>query len=160
MMTGWAAAAAASRERSRYFGDMPIDSSVSQKRGVRRKGFPDDVVNALRKSKVLRIRAGDGAHRFIGIWFVMVDGRVFVRSWSLKAGGWYRTFLAEAHGAIQIGDREAPVRAVRTRSESLKLAVDRAYLEKYTSAGEIKYAKDLVEAKCRAATLELIPVYS
>ncbi len=88
----------------------------------------------------------------------MANGRVFVRSWSLRSGGWYRTFLAEPRGAVQIGDREIPIRAVRTRSESLKDAVDRAYLEKYSTAGAIKYAKDLVRAKSRAATLELIPV--
>ena len=41
---------------------------------------------------MLRIRAG-AEHRFIGIWAVVVDGRVFVRSWSLKPQGWYRTFL-------------------------------------------------------------------
>ena len=42
-----------------------------------------------------RIRAGNRMHRFIGIWVVVVDDRVFVRSWSLKPQGWYRTFLAE-----------------------------------------------------------------
>ena len=46
---------------------------------------------------------------------------------------------------------------MRTRSEQLKDAVDRAYLEKYKSPGEIKYARDLGRAKSRAATTELVP---
>src|SRR5258708_26361664 len=39
-----------------------------------------------------------------------------VRSWSVRAHGWYRTFLEEPRGAIQVGGREIPVRAVVTRS--------------------------------------------
>src|SRR4051795_4765161 len=93
--------------------------------------FPDDVLAIIRDGKILGLRAGTQPHRFIGIWAVVVEGRVFVRSWSLKPRSWYRTFLEEPHGAIQVADREIAVRAVRTRSERLKDAVDRAYLEKY-----------------------------
>lgn len=34
--------------------------------------FSEEVLAALEKSKALRIRAGTGTHRFIGIWFVVV----------------------------------------------------------------------------------------
>jgi hypothetical protein len=47
---------------------------------------------------------------------------------------------------------------VRTRSERLKAAVDRAYLAKYTSPGSVKYARDLGRAKSRETTTELVPV--
>jgi hypothetical protein len=117
--------------------------------------FPDDVVAGLRDGKFVRIRAGN-AHRFIGIWVVVVNGRVFVRSWSLKRRGWYRTLLEEPRGAVQIADREITVRAVH-RSERVKDAVDRAYLEKYNTRAAIKYSKDLVRAKSRDTTIELIP---
>jgi hypothetical protein len=76
-----------------------------------------------------------------------VSDRVFVRSWSLKPKGWYRAFLEEPRGYVQISNREIPVRALRTRSEGVKDAVDRAYLEKYNTGGAIKYARDLVRAK-------------
>jgi len=122
------------------------------------KHFPDDLLAVLQKSLVLRIRAGTGAHRFIGIWFVVVDGRVLVRSWSMKPGGWYRTFLKEPRGAIQVGKSEIPVRAKAIRTERLRGAVDRAYLAKYNSKGAIKYAKDLASPKSRATTLELVPL--
>jgi len=119
--------------------------------------FPAAVVAALRDGKALRIRAGTQPHRFIGIWAVVVEGRVFVRSWSLKPRSWYRTFLEEPRGAIQVAGREIPVRAVRTRSERLNDAVDRAYLEKYNTAGSVQYARDLGRAKSRATTTELVP---
>ena len=123
-----------------------------------RRGFSPDVVAAIRNGNILRIRAGTEPHRFIGIWAVVVDGRVFVRSWSLKPRSWYRTFLVEPRGAVQVAGREIAVRAVRTRSERLKDAVDRAYLEKYNTPGSVKYAKDLGRAKSRATTTELVPL--
>jgi hypothetical protein len=89
-----------------------------------------------------------------------VSGRVFVRSWSLKPHGWYRTFLEVSRGRIQIGERQIPVRAVHTRSERLKAAVDRAFLKKYSTGWEVKYAKDLVSEKSKDATIELVPVLS
>jgi hypothetical protein len=120
--------------------------------------FPDDIVAAIRDGKILGLRAGTQPHRFIGIWAVVVEGRVFVRSWSLKPRSWYRTFLEEPRGTIQVADREIAVRAVRTRSERLKDAVDRAYLEKYKTPGSIKYAQDLGSEKSRATTTELVPL--
>jgi hypothetical protein len=119
--------------------------------------FSDDVLAHLRKGKTLRIRAGSSAHRFIGIWVVVVEDRVFVRSWSVKPAGWYRTFLKKRRGAIQAGDREIAVRAVHTKSKRLKDAIDRAYLAKYSSPGELKYVRDLCSAKSRVATIELVP---
>jgi hypothetical protein len=122
-----------------------------------RKRFADEVLAIFHQSKGLRLRAGNGDHRFIGIWFVVVEDRVLVRSWSVKESGWYRTFLKEPRGTVQIAGLEIPVCAVRTRNERLRDAVDRAYLAKYNTAGALKYAKDLARAKSRATTTELLP---
>jgi hypothetical protein len=123
-----------------------------------RRRFTHDMLGAIDNGKILRIRAGTAPHRFIGIWAVVVDGRVFVRSWSLKPRSWYRTFLEEPRGAIQVADREIPVRAVRTQSERVRAAVDRAYLDKYRTPGSIKYARDLGRPKSRVTTTELMPM--
>lgn len=125
---------------------------------MKAKRFPADVVAAIHKGKILGLRAGTQPHRFIGIWAVVVEGRVFVRSWSLKPRSWYRTFLEEPQGTINIDGREIDVRAVRTRSERLNAAVDRAYLEKYKTPGSIQYARDLGSEKSRATTTELVPL--
>jgi hypothetical protein len=119
--------------------------------------FPKNVVAHLRKDKMLGIRAGRAPHRFIGIWCVVVEGRVFVRSWSLKPRSWYRTFLEDPVGEINVDGRELPVGAVRTRSERLKDAVSRAYVAKYATPGSVQYARDLGRAKSRATTTELVP---
>jgi hypothetical protein len=89
----------------------------------------------------------------------VVEDRVFVRSWSIKPEGWYRTFLKDPQGAIQLADKEIPVRAVLAKSKRLRDLIDRAYLEKYNTPGSLKYAKDLGSAKCRATTVELVPAH-
>lgn len=123
-----------------------------------KRGFPNDIVAGIRDGRILGIRAGTQPHRFIGIWAVVVEGRVFVRSWSLKPRSWYRTFLEEPRGTINVEGRELAVRAARTRSERLKDAIDQAYLEKYKTPGSIKYARDMGRKKSRDTTTELVPL--
>jgi len=130
--------------------------AVKVKSVAAKRPLPKTTVEAIRTGRILGIRAGRQPHRFIGIWAVVVDDRVFVRSWSLKPRSWWRTFLEDPYGAIDVDGREIPVRAVQTRSERLKDAVDRAYLEKYNTPGALKYAKDLGRAKSRNTTTELV----
>lgn len=118
--------------------------------------LPNAAVKAIDRSKILGIRAGRD-HRFIGVWSVVVDGRVFVRSWSLKPDGWFNAFCRDALGAIQIQQREISVRAVRVRSERIKAAVDRAYAEKYDTPGALKYVRDFHKPKRRDTTTEFVP---
>ena len=88
---------------------------------------------------------------------VVVDDRVFVRSWSVKTDGWYRAFVKDPSGAIKVGQREIAVGAVQIKDKRLRDAIDQAYLEKYSTPGSLKYARDLGSAKSRATTLELVP---
>ena len=114
---------------------------------------------ALAKDKILGVRAGsDGEHRFIGVWFVVVDGRLFIRSWGLERRSWYTAFCEDPEGTIQVGERELKVRAVTSLPEKTKAAVDAAYAEKYTTPGAIKYVKGFARSKRRRdRTTELVP---
>jgi hypothetical protein len=120
------------------------------------KRFPPRVLASIHADTFLAIRAG-AEHRFIKIWGVVVGGRVFVRSWTIKPNGWYRTFLEDPAGAIRIGEREIRVRARPTRGARLNDAIDRAYLEKFPTKGWRKYAVGLAEPARRGTTLELLP---
>jgi hypothetical protein len=94
----------------------------------------------------------------IGVWAVVVERRVFVRSWGMKPRSWSRTFLEDPQGSLFIGDREFHIRAVQTRSERLKDLVSQAYREKYNTPGSIQYVKDMCRKKSRDTTTELIPL--
>lgn len=114
--------------------------------------FSKDVVVAIRDGKILGMRAGTKPHRFIGIWAVVVENRVFVRSWGLKERGWYRALLEEPVGLIQVDGQEIPVRAAFTRSERLKKLVDRAYAEKFNTPGSRHFVKGFARSKKRRDT--------
>jgi hypothetical protein len=117
------------------------------------------VIAAIRDGQVLGIRAGTSPHRIIGVWAVVVDDRVFVRSWGVKPDGWYRAFLEEPLGAmLPMGrSRAIPIRAVLARSERIRDAVSRAYAERYHTPASMKYVRDLSRPKCRDTTTELVP---
>ena len=122
-----------------------------------RTRFPKAIVRAIRDGKILGIRSGSKPHRIIGIWAVVVEGRVFVRSYTLKPRSWWRTFREEPRGTIEVNGREIKVRAVFTRSERLKKAVDRAYREKYNTPGSLIFVRGFRLKKRRDTTTELVP---
>jgi hypothetical protein len=106
---------------------------------------------------MLRIRAGSDAHRFTGIWHVLVRGRVFVRPWFDKPSGWHLAFLREPNGDIEVSGREIAVRARSARGERLRDAVDLAYAQKYVTAASRKYVRGFSTARRRETTTELLP---
>lgn len=124
---------------------------------MKAKQFPKSTIDAIHDAKILGIRAGTEPHRIIGIWAVVVEGRVFVRSYSLKPRSWWRTFKEEPRGIIVVNDREIKVRPVFTRSERLKKLVDRAYAEKFPTPGSRVFVEGFKQKKRRDTTTELVP---
>jgi len=122
------------------------------------KRLPSTVVSALDSGKIMGFRAGKNSdHKFIGVWPVVVNGRVFARSWTVKKGGWYRTFLEDPLGTLQAGDREIHVRARRVTSERLRDQVEQAYAEKYDTKASQKYVRGFRTQRRRDTTTEFVP---
>ena len=119
--------------------------------------FADEVVEALRAAKILGVRAGK-EHRFTGVWVVVVDDRVFVRSWNDKPTGWFRAFKKEPIGTIQAGKLEIPVRGKTVRSARLRDAVTVALAEKYNTKGSQTWVKGFREPERVLTTLEFVSV--
>ena len=119
--------------------------------------FSKAVLGRLDEGKMLGVRAGLAPHRFLGVWMVVVGGRLFVRSWNDKPNGWHRAFQRDARGVIQIGDRELRVRARRPRGERLMAAIDRAYATKYPTPWSRKFVRGLARPRRRRTTTEFIP---
>ena len=118
--------------------------------------FADDVVEALRNAKILGVRAGT-EHRYTGVWIVVVDGRVFVRSWNDKPTGWFRAFRKQPSGTIQVGGLEIPVRAKLARSTRIRDAVTVAFGEKYNTKASGKWVAGFAEPARALTTLEFVP---
>jgi len=116
------------------------------------------VIAAADAAKIMGIRAGARTdHKFIGVWPVVVDGRLFARSWTLTRDGWYRTFLEDPIGVLQIGEREIRIRAVPARSERIRDKVEEAYAVKYDTRASQKYVRGFRTPRRREATMEFVP---
>ena len=118
--------------------------------------FPESVVEAARKAKILGVRAGN-EHRYTGVWVVVVDGRIFARSWSDKPTGWCRAFRKQPKGTIQIADLEVSVHAKLVGSARLREAVTAAFGEKYNTKASRKWVEGFAEPARTLTTLEFVP---
>ena len=118
--------------------------------------FATELVEAFRKAKIMGVRAGD-EHRYTGVWVVVVDGRVFARSWNDKPTGWFQAFRKEANGMVQVGDLEIPVRGKLVRGARMRDAVTVAFGEKYPTKGSRKWVEGFAEPERVANTIEFIP---
>jgi hypothetical protein len=119
--------------------------------------FSGPELEEFAKAKILGVRAG-AEHRYTGVWVVVVEGRVFVRSWNDKPTGWYRAFQAQPLGSIQLAGREIAVRARRLRGERLRDGVTRAYGGKYNTKASERWVRGFAEPSRAGTTLELLPV--
>jgi hypothetical protein len=120
--------------------------------------FSPPVIAALDASSIIGIRAGKRSdHRFIGVWPIVVNGRLFARSWTMKPDGWYHTFLDDPIGTLQIGERQIAIRAQRVRGSRLLAAIEQAYAVKYATPASKKYVRGFRTARRRATTTEFVP---
>ena len=118
--------------------------------------FAKDIVEAFRSAKILGVRAGT-EHRYTGVWVVVVDGRVFARSWNDKPTGWCQAFRKASSGMVQVGDLELAVRGKLVRSARLRDAVTAAFGEKYPTKGSRKWVEGFAEPERVVNTIEFIP---
>ena len=114
------------------------------------------IIEAARGAKIMGVRAGS-EHRYTGVWVVVVDDRIFARSWNDKPTGWFRAFRKEPNGTIQIDELEIPVRAKPVRSARIRDAVTAAFAEKYNTKGSQKWVKGFKEPERVLTTLEFVP---
>lgn len=122
------------------------------------KTFSKPVISAVATDKIIGIRAGNGDHRFTGVWVVVVKGRVFVRPWNAKASGWHDALLQEPVGTLQLlSGREVGIRGRGVRGERLLDAIDSAYGEKYHTPASRKWVRGFSTPRRRANTTELVP---
>ena len=120
------------------------------------KRFSARRVAAFADAAILGVRSGT-EHRYTGVWVVVVEGRVFVRSWNDKPTGWYRAFVDEPRGSVTLGDAEIRVRAAPVGSARIRRAVSEAYAEKYPTKGSLRWVRGFAESAREATTLEILP---
>ncbi len=120
------------------------------------KRFNTSDLEALDRSRILGVRSGND-HKFTGVWVVVVEDRVFVRSWNDKPTGWYRAFREEPRGALSFGGTERAIRGIPVSSARTRKAVTAAFGDKYDTKASLKWVQGFAEPEREANTLELVP---
>jgi len=119
--------------------------------------FAPDVVSAAARDLVIGVRVGE-SHRFIAVWAVVVDERVFARSWARSPQGWRAQIDDGDSVAVEIGGSQVRARARFTTDEPMNAKVDEAYRAKYHTKASAGYVADLTSGASRESTVEFLPV--
>ena len=117
--------------------------------------FGKAIVKAARDAKIMGVRAGT-EHKYTGVWVVVVDDRIFARSWNDKPTGWFQAFRKQPAGTIQVGDREIRVQGKPVRNAGTRNAVTAAFAEKYNTKGSRKWVEGFTEPERVLNTLEFV----
>ena len=122
----------------------------------KKERFDEAIVEVAQKAKIAGVRAGT-EHRYTGVWIVVVDGRLFVRSWNDKPTGWFQAFGKQPTGMLQLATLEIPVRGKPVRGSRIRDAVTEAFGEKYNTKGSQQWVKGFAEPERAVNTLEFVP---
>jgi hypothetical protein len=111
----------------------------------------------IKNNNLIGIKAGFDRPTFLDIWMVVVDERIFARSWGIAENSWYSTFLQNPYGQIKCGEIIFNIQAViPTDKEVITEKINIAYLTKYNSGHNIEYAKGIVQEMHIDKTMEFI----
>jgi len=117
--------------------------------------FPDNFYSYLKNNTLIEIKGGIDRESFLKIWMVIVDQRVFARSWNKSANSWFTEFIKTGCGYIKYGNEIIPVKGIKLhKSDETNNLIDKAYLKKYTQKENIPYAKGITQAEYADYTME------
>lgn len=88
------------------------------------------IIDFVATEDYIPIKAGGSDHKHLPIWMVVVNNKIFARSWSLKKG-WYNILQSEGKGSFMVSEEEVGFTSRQEESPSLLAEIDRAYQEKY-----------------------------
>ncbi|MEI7489583.1 MAG: DUF2255 family protein [Chryseobacterium sp.] len=111
----------------------------------------------IKTNDLIGIKAGENRSTFLEIWMVVVNNRIFARSWGLAEKSWYNSFLQDSKGQIQCGNFVFNINAIIPRDNNeLAEVINNEYLTKYNSGHNIDYAKGIIQTKHIEKTMEFI----
>ena len=117
--------------------------------------FPEDFNKYLEDNTLIEIKGGTKGNKFLEIWMVNVNGRVFARTWAKSERSWFNSLIEEEVGEIKYNGKVIKIGAVRNNDPEINKLIDNAYLQKYNQPENIKYAKGITQKEYSEYTVEL-----
>lgn len=114
-------------------------------------------IDYINSHSLTGIKAGAERPTFLDIWMVVVDNRIFARSWGFAEKSWFNSFLQDPNGQLKCGDAIIPIKAVvPTDNAEMTDKINAAYLSKYNTEDRIEYAQGIVRPAHIEKTMEFI----
>jgi len=120
--------------------------------------FDPKILALLAKANTVRIETRRGPRAPVHqtpIWVVVDGNDVYVRSYTGRAGRWYREIRAHPKGALLKAGQRITIRAVQVRTRAAIAKASEGYLTKYAKS---PYAKAMVKTEILSTTLRLLPI--
>src|SRR5215510_14561456 len=96
------------------------------------KQFSRAFLKCIDETQITSVRAGKDREKFTGIWMVVVDGRIFGRSYYGAEKSWYTTLLNGNTGDIKCAKEIIPVKGQKPGDiNTINKAINKAYGKKY-----------------------------
>ena len=123
------------------------------------KKFSKAFLRCINETQITSVRAGADRTKFTGIWMVVVDGRIFGRSYYGADRSWYTTLLSGEDGDIKCGKEVVAVRGIKPSDlTEVTEAINKAYEKKYlVKPSNKKWVDGLNEPERIARTIEFTP---
>ena len=111
----------------------------------------------IKTHNLIGLKAGELRITFLEIWMVVINDRIFARSWGFAEKSWYNTFLSDSNGQIKCGETVFNIKAI-IPDDLIKISeqINNAYLEKYDSGSNSEYAQGIIRQKHIEKTMEFI----
>jgi len=117
--------------------------------------FSEDFYKYLEKNTLVEIKGGTKRNKYLEIWMVNVNGRIFARTWGKSERGWLNSLIEEEKGEIRYSNKTIKIEAKRNNDSEINKLVDQAYLQKYNQPENIEYAKGITQKEYSEFTVEL-----
>ena len=124
------------------------------------KKFSKAFLKCINETQITGLRAGKDREKFTCIWMVVVDGRIFGRSYYGAEKSWFTALLNGDKGEIKCGNEIIPVKGLKPADIStINKLINKVYDKKYSiKAHNKKWVDGLAESERVARTMEFIPV--
>ena len=124
------------------------------------KEFLKAFLKCINETQITSVRAGKDREKFTGIWMVVVDGRIFGRSYYGAERSWFTALLNGDKSEIKCGNEILSVKGlIPADIITINKLINKAYDKKYSiKAHNKKWVDGLAESERVARTMEFIPV--
>ena len=123
------------------------------------ENFNNKFLDDIKQRAICSVRAGKEREKFTGIWMVVVNDRVFARSYYLSELSWFTTFLKDGFGSIKCGNTIVEVQGIKPKDlVNIKDNIHEAYQSKYgLKAYNKKWIEGFIQPDRVERTMEFVP---